>query len=73
MENGWNVGALKGKATPVQGFAGFKANKKMDNSLAFGVQEKGQGSIVYFVDNPLFRCFWEQGKFVFGNAVFMVR
>lgn len=73
MENGWNVGALKGTAKPVQGFAGFKANKKMDNSLAFGVQEKGQGSIVYFVDNPLFRCFWEQGKFVFGNAVFMVR
>lgn len=73
MENGWNVGALKGTAKPVQGFAGFKANKKMSNSLAFGVQEKGQGSIVYFVDNPLFRCFWEQGKFVFGNAVFMVR
>lgn len=73
MENGWNVGALKGTAKPVQGFAGFKANKTMDNSLAFGVQEKGQGSIVYFVDNPLFRCFWEQGKFVFGNAVFMVR
>lgn len=73
MEDGWNVGALKGSAKPVQGFAGYKANKKMDNSLAFGVQDKGQGSIVYFVDNPLFRCFWEQGKFVFGNAVFMVR
>ncbi len=73
MENGWNVGPIKGIAKPVQGFAGFKANKKMSNSLAFGVQDKGQGSIVYFVDNPLFRCFWEQGKFVFGNAVFMVR
>lgn len=73
MEDGWNVGVLKGAAKPVQGFAGYRANKKMDNSFAFGVQEKGQGSIVYFVDNPLFRCFWEQGKFVFGNAVFMVR
>jgi hypothetical protein len=73
MQNAWNVGALKGAAKPVQGFAGSKANSKMDNSLILGVQEKGQGSIVYFVDNPLFRCFWEQGKFLFGNAVFMVR
>jgi Zinc carboxypeptidase len=73
MEDGWNVGMLKGIANPIQGFAGFKANKKMDNSLSFGVQEKGQGSIVYFVDNPLFRNFWENGKFLFGNAVFMVK
>jgi hypothetical protein len=73
MENAWNVGSLRGAIKPIQGFAGYKANKKMDNSLAFGVQEKGQGSIVYFVDNPLFRCFWEQGKFLFGNAVFMVK
>lgn len=72
MEDAWNVGVLKGAAKPVQGFAGYKANKKMDNTLSFGVQQKGRGNIVYFVDNPLFRCFWEQGKFVFGNAVFMV-
>jgi hypothetical protein len=24
------------------------------------------------VDNPLFRAFWENGKMVFANAVFMV-
>jgi len=24
------------------------------------------------VDNPLFRTFWEGGKMVFSNAVFMV-
>ena len=73
MDNAWNVGILKGAAKPVQGFAGYKANKKMDNTLGFGVQQKGRGNIVYFVDNPLFRCFWEQGKFVFANAVFMVQ
>ncbi len=72
MEEGWNVGVIKGKAKPIQGFAGFNANKKMDNSLVFGVQEKGQGQIVYMVDNPLFRCFWENGKMLFANAVFMV-
>ena len=72
LERGWNVGVIKGKARPVQGFAGFKANKKIDNSLVFGVEEKGQGEVVYLVDNPLFRCFWENGKMIFANAVFMV-
>jgi hypothetical protein len=72
LPDGWNVGVIKGKAKPVQGFAGYKANKKIDNSLVFGVEEKGQGEIVYLVDNPLFRCFWENGKMIFANAVFMV-
>lgn len=72
LEGGWNVGVIKGTAKPVQGFAGFKANKKLDNSLVFGVEDKGRGQVVYFVDNPLFRCFWENGKMVFANAVFMV-
>jgi hypothetical protein len=72
LNDGWNVGVIKGKAKPVQGFAGYKANQKIGNSLVFGVEEKGQGEIVYLVDNPLFRCFWENGKMIFANAVFMV-
>jgi hypothetical protein len=72
LEGGWNVGVIKGTAKPVQGFAGTKINKKLANSLVFGVEDKGQGSITYFVDNPLFRTFWESGKMVFANAVFMV-
>lgn len=72
LENGGNIGVIKGKAKPVQGFAGNAINKKLDNSLIFGVEQKGKGQIVYLVDNPLFRCFWENGKMVFANAVFMV-
>jgi hypothetical protein len=72
LENGWNVGVIKGTAKPVQGFAGRHANRKMDNSLVFGVEEKGSGNVVYLVDNPLFRSFWENGKMIFSNAVFMV-
>ncbi len=72
LEEGGNVGVLKGKVKPVQGFAGNLINKKMENSLVFGVEQKGQGSIVYLVDNPLFRCFWESGKMIFANAVFIV-
>jgi len=72
LDGGWNVGVIKGNAKPVQGFAGFKINKKMANSLVFGVEDKGQGSVTYLVDNPLFRTFWENGKMLFANAVFMV-
>jgi hypothetical protein len=72
LQQGWNVGVIKGKAKPVQGFAGYKINKKLDNSFVFGVEEKGRGTIVYFVDDPLFRNFWESGKMLFANAVFMV-
>lgn len=72
LENGWNVGVLKGNAKPVQGFAGANMTSKLSNSLVFGVEDKGAGKVVYLVDNPLFRCFWENGKMLFSNAVFMV-
>jgi hypothetical protein len=72
LENGWNVGVIKGKAKPVQGFAGARINPRLENSLTIGVEQKGQGSVVYLVDNPLFREFWENGKMLFSNAVFMV-
>jgi hypothetical protein len=72
LEHGWNVGVIKGKAKPVQGFAGERINRKLDNSLIFGVEPKGKGNVVYLADNPLFRCFWENGKMLFSNAVFLV-
>jgi hypothetical protein len=72
LENGWNVGVIKGKARPVQGFAGFKANTTLENSMVFGVEERGSGEIIYLNDNPLFRSFWENGKMLFANAVFIV-
>ncbi|MCD9016214.1 zinc carboxypeptidase [Fulvivirgaceae bacterium QH1ED-6-2] len=72
LEHGWNVGILPGKARPVQGFAGARANQRVTNSLVFGVEERRRGNIVYLADNPLFRSFWEDGKMLFANAVFVV-
>lgn len=71
LENGWNVATMRGKQKPLIGFAGMQANKALENSLVFGVEDKGKGQVVYLVDNPLFRAFWENGKMVFANAVFM--
>ena len=42
---------------------------KMD--LLFGVQELGRGSITIWHDDVLFRSFWENGKLMFSNAVFL--
>ena len=71
LDTGWNVGVLK-KDNYVTGFVGAQAKKKLVDGLLFGVQEMGNGSVVYLADDPLFRGFWENGKLLFSNAVFMV-
>ena len=72
LDKGWNVGILKGKQKPLIGFAGVKINKALENTLVFGVEDKGKGNVIYMADNPMFRSFWETGKMIFSNAVFMV-
>ena len=57
---------------PVAGFAGSEAQKKIAETLVFGVEDSGKGQVIYMVDNPLFRGFWENGKLFFANALFMV-
>ncbi|MCB0705385.1 MAG: zinc carboxypeptidase [Saprospiraceae bacterium] len=52
------------------GFAGWKARQRLDNSLVVGQYPIGRGSIIYLVDDPLFRGFWYQGLFLMSNAVF---
>ena len=70
-EDSWNVGTVK-KNSYVSGFVGYKSKQKIVNGMLLGVQSMGRGSVVYLVDDPLFRSFWENGKLLFGNAVFMV-
>jgi len=70
-KEGWNVGVIK-KEGYVTGFSGAKVKAKLKDGLVYGVQEIGNGNIVYFGENPLFRLFWENGKMLFGNAVFLV-
>ncbi|HXB45327.1 MAG TPA: M14 family metallopeptidase [Puia sp.] len=70
-EGGWNVGIIK-KDNYISGFTGSKAKEKLKDGLIFGVQELGRGQIVYLADDVLFRSFWENGKLLFCNAVFLV-
>ncbi|MTI32822.1 M14 family metallopeptidase [Xanthovirga aplysinae] len=72
LEKGWNVGVIKDNNPLVSGFAGSDVNKEINNSLVFGVHDMGRGEVIYMVDDPLFRAFWENGKLLFSNALFMV-
>ena len=69
-KGGWNVGVYK-DGKPVSGFAGARLSSKIANSLSVGVENLGEGKIIYFVDSPVFRNFWHSGKLLMGNAIFM--
>ena len=71
MKEGWNVGVIK-QDNQVSGFVGSAIKSKIKDGTVIAVQDFGSGSIVYFADNPLFRSFWENGKLMFTNAVFLV-
>lgn len=65
----WNVGVVDAR---VSGHVGWKAEPRIEGSLAFGAESMGQGAVVYLVDNPIFRGFWYSGRHLLANAVFMV-
>ena len=70
-EGGWNVGVLK-KDNNVAGFVGTKLANRLQDGMLFGTQEIGSGNITYLTDDVLFRSFWQGGKLMFCNAVFLV-
>lgn len=70
MKDGWNVGVIK-KDNYVSGFTGNKLRDKLKDGVLFGAIDMGRGTVVFLADNPLFRSFWENGKLLFCNAVFL--
>ncbi len=72
LKEGYNVGYFNEETKNVSGYAGSKASKEVSKSLLFGEEQMGNGSIIYMVDNPLFRSFWENGKLFVANAVFLL-
>jgi hypothetical protein len=70
-DGGWNVGIIR-KNSLVSGFAGSKTKEKLQDGMLFGVQDYGMGNAIYLADNIMFRSFWENGKLMLCNAVFLV-
>ncbi|WEK19393.1 MAG: M14 family metallopeptidase [Candidatus Pedobacter colombiensis] len=71
LNRGWNTGVLK-SGSYVAGIAGEGVLKKLGNGMLFGVQPEGKGVIIYLGSSVLFRSFWENGKLMFVNSVFLV-
>ena len=71
LENQASVVYTSENAPILGGFVGCNVKKDQNNSLIIGQENRGSGSVIYFIDNPLFRGFWENGKLFFANALFM--
>jgi hypothetical protein len=72
LEKGVNIAYFTEESKNISGYAGSLAVKNISESLLFGEEQKGKGSIIYMVDNPLFRSFWDNGKLFLANAVFLL-
>jgi hypothetical protein len=55
------------------GFIGHLKKKELEETVSFAVDKSKRGTVIYMMDNPLFRGFWENGNLLFANAVFLVR
>ena len=71
LKNGWNVGIVK-QSSYISGFVGSKLKTQLKDGLLFGAHEYENGNVVLLADDVLFRMFWENGKLLFSNAVFLV-
>ena len=69
VAGGWSPGKLSDDVF-YTGFVGHRLLPQLKGSLVFGEKSIGRGKVVYLVDNPLFRGFWEQGNHLFANALF---
>jgi hypothetical protein len=71
LKDAWNVVYVP-ESFKSYGFVGKELKDKLGGTVSFAVEEKGRGSVIYMVDNPLYRGFWHNGLHLFTNAVFMV-
>ena len=71
LKDGWNAGTLNNESY-IAGFCGAKIKNKFKDGLLVGNIESGDGQVVFMADDPVFRMFWEEGKLLLFNAVFLV-
>lgn len=71
LKDVWNVAYVPQNYISF-GFIGKNLKQNLENTVTFAVEQKGKGQVIYMVDNPLFRGFWENGNLLFSNAVFLV-
>ncbi len=70
-KNNFNIAYFGEDTKPISGFAGSDTYNALKNTLVFGEERLGEGNIIYFVDDIMFRGFWENGKLFLANAIFL--
>ena len=70
LNEGFNIGSISEIENSIIGFVGNKIKRKFNNSMVFGHETYGDGNVIYFVDNIMFRSFWENGKLFLANSIF---
>lgn len=70
LNNGYNSAVLR-KDGYVSGVAGSGVMKTLQDGMLIGQESIERGQIIYFGVNPLFRSFWEAGKQMFVNTLWM--
>lgn len=69
LPRGSNVGYIT-DSKPVAGFAGYKYQKLIKNTLVIGSEKTGNGEVIYITEDPYFRAFWKSGRALVWNSVF---
>lgn len=59
-----------GNTVSYRGFIGSRLLPRLKNTPIVATQHLGEGKVIFFVDDPVFRGFWEQGKMLLYNALF---
>ncbi|WP_113661097.1 M14 family metallopeptidase [Pedobacter nanyangensis] len=70
LENGYNIGVLKADSY-MAGVVGAKVKDKLSSGMLLASENIGKGTVVYIAAPVLFRSFWESGKQIFLNSVFL--
>lgn len=66
------VFSLEKNAQAVNGFVGANVKQQQSEASIAGTVSYGRGAIIYLIDNPLFRGFWESGKLMVANSIYFV-
>ena len=69
LTKGNNIGYILDNK-PVSGFAGYKYQKQIKNTMVIGSETIGKGEVIYITDDPYFRAFWKSGRALLWNVVF---
>lgn len=70
LESGYHIGTLKPDSY-VAGVAGAKVKNRISSGVLFASQPLGKGDVYYLSTGLIFRSFWEAGKQVMINAIFI--